>query len=180
MLTLYIASSNPGKLRDFSVAAAAHDIAIVLAPAGIDPPEETQDTFEGNARDKAIYYSQSLPGKLVIADDSGLEVDALAGDPGVRSARYAADAGRLQHAESRQQIDQRNNAFLLENLASIPDAQRTARYRCVLALARDGACLLTASGAVEGTILREPQGDGGFRLRSPVLSSRTAPHHGRA
>ena len=161
-LTLYVASSNPGKLRDFSVAAAAHDIAIEPAPAGIEPPAETQDTFEGNAHDKAIYYSSVLPGRLVIADDSGLEVDALAGDPGVRSARYAADAGRIHEEDSKQQIDQRNNAFLLENLAGVPDNQRSGRYRCVLALARSGECLLTASGEVEGMILTEPRGEGGF------------------
>ena len=93
--TLYVASTNPGKLRDFAVAAAAHDTRILPLPglAAIEPPAEDAPTFEDIAREKAIYYSRFLPGEIVLADDSGLEVDALQGAPGVRSARYAADAG---------------------------------------------------------------------------------------
>ena len=159
MPTLYIASSNPGKLRDFAAAASAFETDIAPLP-GLDripsPPENEPD-FDGNARAKAIAYSLAAPGLLVIADDSGLEVDALGGAPGVRSARYAIDAG---HAID--QADAANNALLLREMASIPDSQRTARYRCVLALARNGAVLLAAEGAIEGRIALHPQGTGGF------------------
>ena len=107
--TLYVATTNPGKLRDFAVAAAAHDIRILPLPglASIEPPAEDAPTFEAIAREKAIYYSQFLPGEIVLADDSGLEVDALQGAPGVRSARYAADAGF--HSDTTTDIN--NNLF---------------------------------------------------------------------
>ena len=118
--TLYVASTNPGKLRDFAVAAAAHDIRILPLPglATIEPPAEDGPTFEDIARDKAIYYSRFLPGEIVLADDSGLEVDALHGAPGIRSARYAADAGFRADATT----DTNNNLFLLQELAHIPDS----------------------------------------------------------
>ena len=161
-LTLYAATSNPGKLRDFAVAAAAHDIAIEPIPGQIDPPPEDQETFEGNASDKAAYYSRFLPGQLVLADDSGLEVDALDGAPGVRSARYASDAGFSDVENPTLGIDQRNNQYLLYALSQVPTDQRTARYRCALALARDGRVLLTAEGHTEGCILTSPRGAGGF------------------
>src|SRR4051794_39725529 len=99
MTTIFIASSNPGKLRDFSIAAArvgeSGSIALEFLPgiSDIPPAPENEQTFEGNARSKALYYSSFMPGSLVLADDSGLEVDALNGAPGVRSARYAEDAG---------------------------------------------------------------------------------------
>jgi XTP/dITP diphosphohydrolase len=158
--TLYVASTNPGKLRDFAVAAAAHDILILPLPglAAIEPPTEDGPTFEDNARDKAIYYSRFLPGEMVVADDSGLEVDALQGAPGVRSARYAADAGFRADTTT----DINNNLFLLQQLACVPESDRGARYQCVLAAARDGAGLLTAQGAVEGRILSAPRGSNGF------------------
>lgn len=158
--TLYVASSNPGKLRDFAVAAGAHDTVMLPLPGldGIEPPAEDAPTFEGNAREKAIYYSRFLPGEIVLADDSGLEVDALHGAPGVRSARYAADAGFHTDATA----DVNNNLFLLQQLARVPDSERGARYQCVLAAARDGAALLTAQGTVEGRILFAAQGINGF------------------
>src|ERR1700712_2290086 len=91
-MIIYIATSNPGKLRDFAAAATGN---ITLTPllnlASITPPPEDEPTFEGNARLKAISYSKHAPGEIVIADDSGLEVDALHGAPGVRSARFADD-----------------------------------------------------------------------------------------
>jgi XTP/dITP diphosphohydrolase len=99
-----------------------------------------------------------LPGEIVLADDSGLEVDALQDAPGVRSARYAADAGF--HADVG--IDANNNLFLLKQLALVPNNERSARYQCVLAAARDGATLLTAEGMVEGRILSAPRGSNGF------------------
>src|ERR1700712_309601 len=99
-MILYIATTNPGKLRDFATAAKTaapkfinQDITIQPLPhlKDLPAPEEDQSTFEGNARLKALYYSHHAPGQIVIADDSGLEVDCLDGDPGVRSARYADD-----------------------------------------------------------------------------------------
>ena len=156
--TIYVATSNSGKLRDFAAAADHFGFAIAPLPCleRIPAPPEDEPTFQGNARAKAQYYSRLAPGYDVIADDSGLEVDALYGDPGVRSARYAADAGFFPTGNP----DQDNNLLLLKNLAGID--HRAARYRCVLALARDGATILTAEGTVEGFIAAKPQGDGGF------------------
>jgi XTP/dITP diphosphohydrolase len=159
--TLYAASSNAGKLRDFAAAAVVFGVELAVLPGlrEIPAPEEDGATFEANARLKAEEYSRARPGLLVLADDSGLEVDALAGAPGVRSARYADDAGfDLTDSED---ADGRNNLYLLEQLRGHARPW-TARYRCVLALARDGVTLLTASGAVEGEITREPHGMGGF------------------
>jgi XTP/dITP diphosphohydrolase len=158
--TLYVASTNPGKLRDFAVAAAAHGIRILPLPglATIKPPAEDAPTFKDIAREKAIYYSRFLPGETVLADDSGLEVDALHGAPGVRSARYAADAGF--HADAT--TDANNNLFLLQELTHVPERERGARYQCVLAAARDSAVLLSAQGTVEGRILSAPRGSNGF------------------
>lgn len=158
--TLYVASTNPGKLRDFSGAAALHGLVILSLPGldAIETPAEDAPTFADNARDKAIYYSRFLPGKMVLADDSGLEVDFLAGAPGVRSARYAADAGFRAAATT----DANNNLFLLQQLAGVPDDHRLARYYCALATAQDGISMLTADGAVEGRILTTMRGGGGF------------------
>jgi XTP/dITP diphosphohydrolase len=159
---LYIASTNPGKLRDFAVAAESHGLTILPLP-GLDtvaPPSEDEDTFAGNAGKKAAFYSRLLPGEIVLADDSGLEVDVLNGAPGVRSARYAADAGFLANAELT--ADARNNLFLLEQLSGIPEEDRGARYRCVLKAALDSQVLLTGEGSVAGRILTAPRGTGGF------------------
>lgn len=162
MIRLYVATSNPGKLRDFAVAAEDLGIGIEPLPGLLDiaAPPENETTFDGNACAKAVYYSRFSPGELVLADDSGLEVDALNGDPGVRSARYADDAGFF--SESADDLDGRNNLYLLSKLRDEPDSNRRARYRCVLAAARDGAVAFTGEGAVEGKILREPRGAGGF------------------
>lgn len=164
--TIYVASSSAGKLRDFSTAAEAHNqsvpIAILPLPGlnTIPPPPEDAETFEANARSKAIYYSHIAPGEMVLADDSGLEVDALEGAPGVRSARFAADAGVAPAGH--ESNDAANNRLLLEKLGKTPPDLRSARYRCVLALARDGECLFTGEGRVEGRILTAPVGSGGF------------------
>jgi|SRR6185437_4387734 len=161
-MILYIATSNSGKLRDFAIAARDTGVAIEPLPglSEISAPAEDAPTFEGNARAKAAYYSRFAPGEIVIADDSGLEVDALGGEPGVRSARYAADAGF--GAEGAANLDQRNNLYLLSKMRDIPRGQYSARYRCVLAAARDGLCLWKGEGWVEGEILSEPRGAGGF------------------
>lgn len=158
---LYVASSNAGKLRDFAAAAAVYGVEIAVLPglAELSAPEENGATFDANARLKAEAYSRARPGLLVLADDSGLEVDALGGAPGVRSARYADDAG-FDVIDS-EDADGRNNLYLLEQLRG-HSRPWTARYRCVLALARHGVTLLAADGAVEGEIIREPHGMGGF------------------
>ncbi len=166
---LFVATSNAGKLRDFVFAASAlaeirHtgtvELQVLPGLQEIAAPPEDEPTFEGNARLKAIYYSRFLPGKIVLADDSGLEVDALGGAPGVRSARYAKDCGYL--CEAGRGTDARNNLCLVAALAAVEEQSRQARYRCVLAAARDGVVLMEASGSVEGSIRREPEGSGGF------------------
>lgn len=163
-LRLFAATTSQGKLRDFRTAAETHLIAIDPLP-GLDAiplPEEDGATFAANAMIKAAHYSRFVPGELVLADDSGLEVDAIGGAPGVRSARFAADAGLVDSPDANDNTDVWNNMLLLQRLASVPAAQRTARYRCVLVAARDGHLLHTAEGAVEGVILEAPRGTGGF------------------
>jgi XTP/dITP diphosphohydrolase len=164
-LRLYAATTSQGKLRDFRTAAATHSIDLDPLPglATITAPEEAGDTFAANATLKAIYYSQLAPGEMVVADDSGLEVDVLNGEPGVRSARFAADAGLTDSPDAAtDNTDVWNNMVLLQRLATVPPDKRTARYRCVLAAARDGKIVGTAEGVVEGTILEAPRGTGGF------------------
>jgi len=163
-LRLYAATTSQGKLRDFRTAAAAHALTIEPLP-GIETilaPEEDGLTFADNAKLKAVYYSRFAPGEWVLADDSGLEVDGLHGAPGVRSARYAADAGIVDSPDANDNADVWNNLLLLRRLAGAPEEMRAARYRCVLAAARDGVVMHTAEGAVEGLILDAPRGTGGF------------------
>src|SRR3984957_19128592 len=110
-LRLYAATTSAGKLRDFRTAAEKYLITIEPLP-GIDkiaPPEEDGDTFLANAATKAVYYSRFAPGELVVADDSGLEVDALGGAPGVRSARFAADTGLVDSPDANDNTDVWNN-----------------------------------------------------------------------
>jgi XTP/dITP diphosphohydrolase len=163
-LRLYAATTSQGKLRDFRTAALAHglDIDSLPALASIPAPEEDGATFAANATLKAVYYSRFAPGCLVLADDSGLEVDALDGAPGVRSARFAADTGLVDSPDANDNTDVWNNIVLLQRLAGIPLEKRAARYRCVLAAAQDGTALHSAEGAVEGVILEAPRGTGGF------------------
>ncbi|MGO9340147.1 MAG: non-canonical purine NTP pyrophosphatase [Terracidiphilus sp.] len=163
-LRLFVATTSQGKLRDFRIAAQAHDVSLDPLPAlaTIPAPEENGDTFTANAALKAVYYSQLAPGELVLADDSGLEVDALDGAPGVRSARFAADSGLVDSPDANDNTDVWNNMILLQRLAGVPLAQRTARYRCVLVAARDSKRLHIAEGSVEGLILEAPRGTGGF------------------
>jgi len=158
---LYIATSNPGKLRDFAAATSQH---ITLTPLPgikeIPAPAEDEPTFEGNARLKAIYYSHHAPGEIVIADDSGLEVDALHGRPGVRSARFADDHNF--HSARHHSTDERNNLCLISLLTGVPLTESSCRYHCVLAAARSGHILANGHGAVEGDILTEMRGTNGF------------------
>jgi XTP/dITP diphosphohydrolase len=163
-LRLYVATTSQGKLRDFRTAAETHAVSIDPLPdlADIAPPEEDGETFSENATLKAVYYSQFLPNQLILADDSGLEVDALSGAPGVRSARFAADAGLVDSPDANDNTDVWNNIVLLQRLNAVPPPQRTARYRCVLIAARNGKPTNSADGTVEGMILNAPRGTGGF------------------
>lgn len=157
-MILYVATTNPGKLRDFDQALTpGYTLALLPGLAGMPEPAETAATFEGNARIKAEAYSLAAPGLYVLADDSGLEVDALGGAPGVRSARFADDLGFAWEGTK----DQRNNACLQAQMLGHTQ-ERAGRYRCTLALALDGRVLLTADGTVQGEILEHPRGAAGF------------------
>ncbi|MBV9405661.1 MAG: RdgB/HAM1 family non-canonical purine NTP pyrophosphatase [Acidobacteriaceae bacterium] len=153
-MTIYACSSNEGKLREILLAArecGRTDVIIAPLPdlARIQPPEEIGATFEENSSAKALYYSR-FTAEPVLADDSGLAVDALNGAPGIYSARYAGPEA----------TDEDNNNLLLRDLG--PEAQRHARFVCVLALAQSGRILTSARGVIEGEILLEPRGSGGF------------------
>ena len=161
MRKILIATSNPGKLRDFAGAAQHHGVEVAGVPGFSSLPTVVEDglTFEANARKKAEAYSQHVSGETVVADDSGLEIDALHGAPGVHSARYAAD--EPDKAETNTD-DEANNARVLRELKGVLSSQRTGRFVCVLAAARDGKTLATFRGAAEGIILDVPRGTNGF------------------
>ena len=161
MTRVLIATWNPGKLRDFAGAAARMGITIESLPNFAAIPTAVEDglTFEANASKKAEYYSAFSPGEIVLADDSGLEVDALAGAPGVHSARYAADQ---PHLVGNNTDDQANNARLIRELRKISPEKRTARFVCVIAVARDRKILNVFRGQAEGLLLDSPRGSGGF------------------
>ena len=165
MHTVLVATSNPGKLRDFAGAAEAHGIAIASIPGFASLPAVVEDgaTFEANARKKAEEYSRTM-GDMVLADDSGLEIDALGGAPGVHSARYAASdlQNKDPHRAEANTDDEANNARVLRELAELLPEKRTARFVCVLAAARDGRTLATFRGTAEGIILNAPRGHNGF------------------
>lgn len=159
--SVLIATSNAGKLRDFAGAAAAHGVSIAGIPGFSSLPAVVEDgaSFEANARKKAEEYSRGVPGELVLADDSGLEIDALGGAPGVHSARYAAGEPRRAEVNS---DDKANNARVLRELAGLPPERRSARFVCVLVAARDGHTIATFRGRAEGMILDAPRGNNGF------------------
>ncbi len=161
MRTVLIATSNPGKLRDFAGAALSHGIEVACLPNFSSLPAVVEDglTFETNARKKAEEYSRYAPGQIVLADDSGLEVDALGGAPGVHSARYAADDPKLAEYNT---DDHKNNARVLRELLGVPAEKRTGRFVCVIAAARDGQTLRVFHGKAEGVILERPRGSNGF------------------
>jgi XTP/dITP diphosphohydrolase len=143
-----------------------HGVEIAAIPGFSSLPAVVEDglTFEANARKKAEEYSQYAPGEIVIADDSGLEIDALKGAPGVHSARYAAPDlhGQEPHQADANTDDEANNVRVLRELKGVPPDQRTGRFVCVLAAARDGKTLATFRGAAEGIILEAPRGANGF------------------
>lgn len=157
MKRIYAASSNRGKLRDF-VGAAQGRVEILPVPefSSLPPVEEDGATFEENARKKAEYYSRIVPGEIVLADDSGLEVEALGGAPGIHSARYATTD------KSENASDAANNERLLHELSNVPEEERSARFVCVIAAARDGHVVATFRGEAEGRILHTARGSGGF------------------
>jgi XTP/dITP diphosphohydrolase len=156
-LRLLIATTNVGKIVEFRemLGDARFEYTDLSQHPRIEAPEETGDTFEANAQLKASFYAKHF-GAMTLADDSGLEVDALGGKPGVHSARWAAmhDAG---------QGDADNNVLLLKQLREVPAEKPKARFVCALALAdARGEILTTVRGTVDGTILLEPRGDHGF------------------
>jgi XTP/dITP diphosphohydrolase len=166
MRKILIATSNPGKVRDFAGAAQEHGVEIAGIPGFSSLPTVVEDglTFEANARKKAEEYSLHVAGEIVVADDSGLEADALNGAPGVYSARYAASdlQNKEPHEADENTDDEANNARVLRELKDVPAAQRTGRFICVLAAARDGETLATFRGTAEGIILEAGRGTNGF------------------
>jgi XTP/dITP diphosphohydrolase len=166
MRKILIATSNAGKLRDFAGAAARFGVEISGIPEFSSLPAVVEDglTFEANARKKAGAYSRYVPGEIVVADDSGLEIDALNGAPGVHSARYAAPdlQNKEPHEADANTDDEANNARVLRELKEVSPEKRTGRFVCVLAAARDGETLATFRGTAEGMILDAPRGTNGF------------------
>ncbi len=152
MKTLVIATQNPGKLEEIRQVLGP-DISMKSLADYPDLPDivEDGDTFEANAILKARTVAR-YTGCPALADDSGLEVDALGGDPGVRSARFAGENA----------TDAENNAKLLRRLGKTPKEKRTARFRCVIAVTTPDGAVRTAEGQCEGRILKAPRGDGGF------------------
>lgn len=162
MPRIYLATSNPGKVREFREAAQAMAIKLDSLP-GLDqipPAIEDGDTFAENACKKAEYYSLYTH-ELVLAEDSGLMVDALNGAPGVYSARYAAvlRSGMASHQNSG---DQENNLALIQQLERLPDGKFAGKYVSVIALARDGKTLATFIGEAHGELRTVPRGTQGF------------------
>jgi len=153
MVQILLATSNRGKMREIREMTAGTPLGWVSLDEFPDVPvaAETADSFAENARQKALYYARATR-LYTLADDSGLEVDALGGAPGVRSARYAG-------AES---DDAANNRRLITELAAIPLADRTARFRCAMAFARPGEVLIETAGSVEGVIIDRARGHNGF------------------
>jgi len=149
-VTLYCATGNKGKLREFQQAAGPE--VEIRAYGPLDCPE-TGSTFEENAVQKALCYAKALGGsELLFCDDSGLDVDALDGAPGIYSARFAGPGA----------TDEANNALLLEKLRGVPRQKRTARYVCVIALVRGDEVLQTFRATAEGVIQDDAAGSGGF------------------
>lgn len=153
MRELVVATRNAGKLREIRALTAGRPLVWRGLDEFPDLPEvqESGATFAENARLKARHYAAAT-GLPALADDSGLEVDALGGAPGVHSARYAGLP----------RDDTANNHKLIAALAGVPPARRTARFRCALALAHKGVVLLEAEGVFEGLIIDEPRGTNGF------------------
>jgi XTP/dITP diphosphohydrolase len=174
---LLVATRSRHKLRELRDLLSLPDAVELLSPDDVgipDEPEETGETFETNARIKARYYA-TRSGLPTLADDSGLEVDALGGGPGVRTRRYAGPDA----------TDADNNALLLRALAGLPTERRGGRYVCVLALAlpgeagpRGGLRTLVRRGTCRGRIATELRGEGGFGY-DPLFEPWSEPPGGR-
>ena len=152
-VTLLVGTKNAHKLAEIRRLIAGLGVEVVDLSQFPNVPDAVEDgaTFEENGRAKALHFADAT-GLLTVSDDSGLEVDALGGAPGVYSARFAGE-----NAD-----DEANNRRLMEKLAGVPEGKRTARFRCVIALASPGEVILTTEGAVEGRITDKPRGDYGF------------------
>jgi XTP/dITP diphosphohydrolase len=153
MPRLLVATTNRGKVAEYGSLLSGLDIELItLDQAGISQEaREDYNTFAENARSKAEFYT-GLSGLLTLADDSGLEVDALGGEPGVRSSRYAGD-----DASDSDRVN-----FLLNKLKGIPLESRQARFKCVIAIAAPGGYLKLVSGECDGVIALQPRGENGF------------------
>lgn len=152
-MRLLLATTNPHKLREIRrlLADASVDIVGLTETEAAAAPEETGATFADNARLKALAYA-ARPVDLTVADDSGLVIDALDGEPGVRSARFVREDASYPE----------RFAEIARRLAAVPDRPRTARFICAVAVAEKGRLVWETTGAVEGTIAPEPRGTAGF------------------
>jgi XTP/dITP diphosphohydrolase len=164
-MKLLVATRSPGKTREIRDLFAGLPFQVLFPDEiGLEPlPEEDEleetDTYTGNAVAKARHFA-GRSGLPTVADDSGLEVDALGGAPGVRSARFAVQYARVAPGQS---VDDANNALLLDQLAQVPEVRRTARYRCVIAyLPSPGDAPEVVEATCEGRVLSERRGTGGF------------------
>lgn len=154
MHTIVLATTNPGKVREFAALLADGGLplrVLGMADLGLEAPPETGTTFAANAILKARHAADHS-GLPALADDSGLEVDALGGAPGVYSARYAGEGAG----------DEANRLRLIAALADVPEAERAARFRCAIAVALPDGRVETVEAACEGRALTAPRGDGGF------------------
>jgi len=153
MMKLLIATHNPGKVKEYQALLAGLPLELTYpAQEGLDiEVTEAGESFAENARLKAAAYARAS-GLLTLADDSGLEVDALGGEPGIHSARYAGNGAS----------DEERYRLLLEKLPGVPWEERTARFRCVIAVATPAGQVYTAEGTCEGIIAFAPQGEHGF------------------
>ena len=180
-LRLYAATTSQGKLRDFRTAAEAHPILIDPLPAlaTIPAPEEDGTTFTANATLKAVYYSRFAPGQLVLADDSGLEVDALNGAPGVRSARFAADTGLTDSPDANDNTDVWNNMVLLQRLGGRLEAPAHRSLQMRTGRRPRRPALPHRPRHCRRPHPRSATRHRRLRLRPALLSPHPRPHHGR-